>query len=311
MQVRKIKAINRYKSFADFRWEKFCKNKNQEESVLEKFTIIFGENGSGKSAICDVLKSVSQNQEFKNISPTSAEIEINNSGNTQIYKYENESWERQTNKKSFLFFDVEFINANVHTHGVRSNNLKQGGHTQNAGKLIINLDERANNLKETVYKKKGKLEELQSSCADVLEKKFTEKDKEFFDAYKDTDDKTKQEKLTKFQEELEILTTDLSRLEKVKNKHASINRLSAVNQVVFSNSLSPKETFSELFARQIKEKAQDKTDEAIKTHFTKYKQFIEYATGYIPENYVDENCPLCMQPLRNAAEVIKWSSSKK
>lgn len=306
MQVRKIKSINGYKSFADFGWQKFCKNNSGQEAVLQDFTIIFGENGAGKSAICDILKSVSQNQEFQNTPPTLAEVEINDGNNNQVYKYENGSWASKVNKNSFLFFDVDFINANVHTHGIRSSNLQQGAHTQKAGKLIIDLDEQANNLKEVVKAKKDELEALQNSCTDVLGQQFTDKDKELFQTYKDADDTTKQEKLSKTQEELKKLEADLATLQKLNNKYVEINRLSAVNQIVFSNSLSTKEKFIELFTRQIKEKAQDEADETIKAHFAKHKQFIEYAKNQIPQNYTDENCPLCMQPLANATKVIEY-----
>ena len=180
MKIRKIKAIKNYKSFSDFAWSKFCNNASNQEEVLGKFSIIFGENGAGKSAICDVLKSVSQNQDFPNTPPDLAEIELNDGSNNQTYKYENKNWASQINKNSFLFFDVDFINANVHTHGIRSSNLQQGAHTQKAGKLIIDLDEQANNLKEAVKTKKNELEALQRSCTDILGQQFTEKEKEFF-----------------------------------------------------------------------------------------------------------------------------------
>lgn len=306
MKVLKITAIKNYKSFSDFSWSKFCNNASSQEEVLGKFPIVFGENGAGKSAICDVLKSISQNQDFPNTPPDLAEIELNDGNDNQTYKYENGNWASQVSKNSLLFFDVDFINANVHTHGVRSSNLQQGAHTQKAGKLIIDLDEQANNLKEEVKTKKDELEALQTSCAGILRQQFNDKDKEFFKTYKDTNDKTKQEKLIKAQEELKKLEAELATLQKLNKKYAEINRLSAVSQIVFSTSLSAKNTFTELFSRQIKEKAQDEADEAIKTHFAKHKQFIEYAKEQIPQNYADENCPLCMQPLANATKVIEY-----
>ena len=306
MQICKIKTVKGYKSFADFEWHKFCKNSRGQEAVLQNFTIISGENGAGKSALCDVLKSVSQNQDFQNTPPTLAEIELKDGNNNQTHKYENRNWTNQVNKNSFLFFDVDFINANVHTHGVRSSNLQQGAHTQKAGKLIIDLDEQANNLNEAIKAKKDELEALQNSCADVLGQQFTDKDKEVFETYKNTDDATKQEKLSKAQEELKKLEADLATLQKLNNKDAEINRLSAISQVVFSNSLPTKNTITALFNRQIKEKAQDEADEKIKSHFAKHKKFIEYAKDQIPEIFADENCPLCMQPLANATKVIEY-----
>ena len=125
MKIRKITAIKKYKSFADFEWQKFCKNNGGQESILQNFSIVFGENGSGKSSTCDVLKSLSQNQDFQITSPTLAEVEIHDGTNNQTYKYENSIWSDQINKNAFLFFDVDFINANVHTHGERSSNLQR------------------------------------------------------------------------------------------------------------------------------------------------------------------------------------------
>lgn len=306
MQVRKIKGIKGYKSFADFEWQKFCKNKDGQESILQNFSVVFGENGSGKSSTCDVLKSVSQNQDFQINPPTLAEIEINDGNSDHTHKYENGSWSGQMDKNAFLFFDVDFINANVHTNGIRSNNLQQGGHTQKAGKLIIDLDEKANELKVVIQEKKNELEALAGSSADILKKQFSDKEKELFQIYKDADDQIKQQKISEAQEELKKLEADLVALQKLNAKYAEINRLSAVGEVVFSNSLPKKEALVELFARQIKEKAQDQADEAIKMHFAKHKQFIEYAKGQIPENYDNENCPLCMQPLANATKVIEY-----
>ncbi len=315
MQVRKVNAIKGYKSFADFEWTKFCKyrfvdKKNNvdelKEQLLSKFDVIFGENGSGKSSTCDILKSVSQNQDFQITPPTLAEIEMHDGTNNQTYKYENSAWSSHVDKNAILFFDVDFINANVHTNGERSSNLQHGAHTQKAGKLIIDLDEKANELKIAIQAKKDELEALESTSADILKKQFSDKDKELFKSYKDADDLVKQQKISEAQEELKKLEMDLATLRKLNAEHAKINSLSAVGQVTFSNSLSAKDEFTELFARQIKEKAQDQADEAIKTHFAKHKRFIESAKSEIPENYAHENCPLCMQPLANATKVIEY-----
>src|SRR3989338_11328100 len=102
MKIRKITTINSYKSFSDFSWAKFCKNAPSQEEVLQKFSVVFGENGAGKSAICDVLKNISQNQDFQNTPPTLAEIELNDGSNNQIHKYENGGWTSQIEKNSFL-----------------------------------------------------------------------------------------------------------------------------------------------------------------------------------------------------------------
>ena len=304
MKIRKIKTIKGYKSFLDFEWSKFCKNASGQEETLLNFSIIFGENGAGKSAICDVLKSVSKAQDFQDTPPTLVEVEINDN---KIYKYENGRWEPgRLDKNTFLFFDIDFINANVHTHGLVSSNLLQGAHTQKAGNLIIDLDETANNLKDLIKAKDNEREILNKTNEFTLAQQFTDKDQELFKVYKDVDEKTIKEKLTKAQEELKKLDADLATLQKLKNKHTEITKLSLVDQIMVSNFLSSKEIYTELFARQIKEKAQDEADVKIKAHFEKHKKFIETAKDQIPQDYKDENCPLCMQPLVNASRVIEY-----
>lgn len=306
MKIEKIITMNHYKSFSNFSWSKFCKNASGQEEILQTFSIIFGENGSGKSAICDVLKSVSQTQDFQNITPTLAEVEINNGSNNKVYKYEGGKWTGQVDKNTFLFFDVDFVNANVHTHGVRSSNLQQGAHTQKAGKLIIDLDEHANTLKEVVMTKKEELDVLEKSCSDILNQKFSEEDQKCFESYENVDETNKKDIIIKTQEELKKLETARVSLQKISKQYAEISKISGVESIVFESSLLPKNIFTELFERKIKEKAQDKADAKIKEHFEKHKQFIEFAKDRIPQDYKDENCPLCMQPLANASKVIEY-----
>jgi AAA15 family ATPase/GTPase len=54
MKLRQIKTIKGYKSFKDFSWQPFLNNENFHEDL----NIFYGENGSGKSSICNILKNV-------------------------------------------------------------------------------------------------------------------------------------------------------------------------------------------------------------------------------------------------------------
>lgn len=304
MKIRKIQTIKKYKSFSDFSWDKFCKNCSNNEQTLSNYNVIFGENGSGKSSICDILKNLSQIQSFPNASPDIAEIEIKNEID-QVYKFENGSWTpNQLNKKSFLFFDVDFISANVHTHGERSN--QQGRHSQNSGKMIIDLDDKANQLKIVVGEKKEESDNFDKINAEILTKNFTDKDKELFVIYKNKSEQEIKDEISKKQEESKKIEQDLSALQKINKKYSEISQLSIVNNLSFSSSLSTKEIYSELVSRQLKEKAQDQADEKIKAHFEKHKRFIEIAKDQIPKDYQKSDCPLCMQPLVNASKFIEY-----
>ena len=304
MKIRRIKTIKNYKSFSDFSWDKFCKDSANSEKTLSNYSVIFGENGSGKSSICDILKSLSQIQDFQNTPPDFAEIEIKN-GTKQDYKFENGNWTpTQLNKNSFLFFDVDFISANVHTHGERSN--QQGKHSQNSGKMIIDLDDKANKLKSIIKEKKEDLDKFNIINTDILNKDFTDKDKEFFSSYKDKSEQERKEDIIKKQEETKNVESDLLALQKINKKYSEISQITIIDKLSFTFSVSTKNIYSELIVRQIKEKAQDQADAKIKAHFEKHKRFIESAKDQIPKDYQNINCPLCMQPLANATKFIEY-----
>ncbi|MBU1350144.1 hypothetical protein KJ992_00960 [Patescibacteria group bacterium] len=60
MKLKEIKKIKQYKSFQDFDWQPFFNSEKFHDDV----NILFGENGSGKSSVCNILKNVSQNKPF-------------------------------------------------------------------------------------------------------------------------------------------------------------------------------------------------------------------------------------------------------
>lgn len=306
MIIKKIKSIKTYKSFIDFSWTKFCKDSANSEKILDKFSVVFGENGSGKSAVCDILKSFSQIQDFQSAPPSLTELEVNDENTTKFPKYESNTWNNKADKNSFLFFDVDFINANVHTHGLRSSNLLQGAHTQKAGKLIIDLDQEANELKRIVKEKKDELDIFEKSSAIILGIRFSDNELALNRTYEKVDDAGKKVASAKAQEDLKKLEASSVSLAKINKQYTEITKLSEATEITCKLQVSDKHVFTELFQREIKEKAQTSSDIKIKTHFETHKHFIESAKEQIHENYKEQNCPLCMQPLVNASKVIEY-----
>lgn len=307
MKIKKIKTISSYKSFTNFSWDNFCKDcSNSEQSFLD-FSLIFGENGSGKSSICEILKSLSQNQDFQSCSPDKVEIEIKN-GSNQIYKFENGSWlPNQINKNNFLFFDVDFISGNVHTHGDRSN--QQGKHSQNSGKMIIDLDDRANQLKALVQDRKEESENFIKINSAILDKTFSSDEIDLFNFYKDKNREEIEGELIRIQNDKSNLETDLASLQKIYQKYSQIGQIVTINYISESFLISNKDVYSEIFSREIKEKSQYQTDGKIKQHFERHKRLIERIKDEIPQDYKNDNCPLCMQPLSAATEFIEYYRS--
>jgi AAA15 family ATPase/GTPase len=60
MKIQKLKNIKNYKSFTNFEWQKFLNN----DPFHNEMNILYGENGSGKSSICNILKNLSDNKDF-------------------------------------------------------------------------------------------------------------------------------------------------------------------------------------------------------------------------------------------------------
>ena len=83
--LKKIMEIKNYKSYHHFRWDEFDKYEKYDKKTGGKkeievlfdngFNIIFGENGAGKSAIVQILKSHSQNGEFVESVPEKVELD--------------------------------------------------------------------------------------------------------------------------------------------------------------------------------------------------------------------------------------------
>lgn len=177
-----------------------CKDKTGKEVVLQDFSIIFGENASGKSLICELLKSLFQVADFSDHKPDTVGIEALPNGKKSTHKYTNGSWSStRLSAGSIIFFDVDYINANVHTHGLRASNLEHGGHTQNAGQLIVDSDAEANRLNELVATKQKELRSFKEANKELLQQQFTEEELELFTTFEDANKATQQTEINKLQ----------------------------------------------------------------------------------------------------------------
>jgi len=321
MKIKKIKAIKGYKSFLDFQWDCLCKDKSGQICSFSPFTLCFGENGSGKSSICDILKDLTGFNKFEGDLPKLAEVELETmevtsntapdgkiytNKETKTYKYGQGSWDdTPKGQKHTLFFDVDFIDKNIHSHGTISN--LQGYHTQNAGNLIIGLDAEANRLKIDLSDKKLALKSFELANKDTLHLSVTPEERALYGKYKDINKKQKE---TLFQKVLQEITENKGskeHLTKLLSKSAQIAGIQIIDQLEERQQLSAKDLYCETFSRDIKQSADDETDSVIKTHYTKHRFFLEKDDNYKKITETTENkCPLCMQSLAGATEIIKF-----
>ena len=323
MRIKKITAIKKYKSFIDYRWEQLCKNDSGQICYFSPFTIIFGENGSGKSAACEIFKDLIGTQKFEEYTPERAEIEVeileitsNKAPNGTVhtrrkrsnktYKFENNLWDNPVPRHNeIIFFDVDFINKNIHSHGTISK--LQGEHAQNAGKLIIDLDAEANALKAKLMEQKKQLNDFETYNKDTLNMDFSDEDKRFYGQIhkKPTREKNKiLKKATLEAEEEKKNEEQLIKLINITTKLGAIQNISLISSLPQPSSEA---IYKEIFSRDIKKSSEVKTDTVIKNHYLKHKSFLEKNENYkkITET-PEKTCPLCMQSLSGAKKIISF-----
>lgn len=288
MTIKKIQSIKKYKSFRDFSWQKYCNNSDFHSSV----NIFYGENGTGKSSICNILKNVSQNKTQLKYPPEEVEIKIDNT----ISKFSDSVWTNPVDKDSILFFDREFVGSNIHL-GLNRGTQKDE-QEQKSGKLIIEFDEMAikyqkqkEKLAEIRNEKNKKLEEYRYENKAILASSLLDEEVSLFQKYKSkSQDVVKQTKalLSEKKSNIEIkIKSDKQLLD----KSEKIQQIEDLTNFETHLQLSPRSTYQGLFNFGLKEKAkieaQDGLVEKIKRHKDFFDQGIEIRSSH------PGKCPFC------------------
>lgn len=288
MTIEKINHIKIYKSFRDFSWHNFLNT----EKFHKKTNILYGENGSGKSSVSNILKSLSQNKDFTRYFPEGVELLVDNT----THKYENRLWSSNVPKSSILFFDREFVDQNVHIG--RDRGTQQGEQEQESGKLIIEFDADAISLRSTRDKlaiikdeKNQKFEDFKRQNRKVLDFELDESEEFLFKKYRNKD-KTG---LGKFRESIEEKKNELdgkiktdSKLLQKATEILSIKDLEDIEAYVeFSSKTTYQGVFNFDLKEQVKIEAEDELIKQIKEH----KEFFE--SGFEMRKSHSNHCPFC------------------
>lgn len=288
MTIKKFPRIKKYKSFQDFSWHKFFNTEN----FHQKTNILYGENGSGKSSVCNLLKSVSQHKEFTRYFPEEVELLVDNNR----YKYANNAWSNYIPKDSILFFDREFVDRNVHLG--RGRGTQQGEQEQESGKLVIEFDVEAINLRmmrdklaKIKEQKNEKFEDFKRNNSQVLAFELEEGEEKLFRKYLRKDNNT----IKKNQDNLDQKKTDLEG--KIKfdrqllQKTREVQNIEELDEIDIGIYFSPKTTYQKLFNFKLKEQAKIESERELVERIKKHKEFFEM--GFDVRNEHPNQCPFC------------------
>jgi wobble nucleotide-excising tRNase len=289
MKISKIQKIKEYKSFRDFHWHQYF----NAEVFHDDVNLLFGENGSGKTSICNILKDVSGDKKFTKYSPEEASILIDNNE----HKYSDNSWNQEVMQGNILFFDKEFVNTNVHLGHDRG--TLQGQQEQESGKMIIEFDGEAISLREAMEKLKKvrdeeekKVKRFKNENESIFNFCLTHEEKSLFQELKDKnrgDLKKEKPGITKTKEEIERkLGTDQNLQKKVIDIQGNIVE---IGQETYDFTLSGHDQYQAIFNYDLKEQVGIEAEKRLISKIKDNKEFFEL--GFEVRTQYPEECPFC------------------
>ncbi|KKS31145.1 hypothetical protein A2380_01540 [candidate division WWE3 bacterium RIFOXYB1_FULL_43_24] len=290
MRLKKIKTLKKYKAFNDFSWQLFMNN----EVFHDEFNLVFGENGSGKSSIVNLLKDISDNKSFIKYIPKEACL-VFESG-TKKYT-ETAGWDSKVTKGSILFFDREFVDKNVHLGHKRD--TTQYGQEQESGKMIIEFDSKAIGLrnirdkhKEAKDSQDQKVKDYESENEKALSFALTDKEKGLYSRYKSKNAKEIDQRKKELIKKRKILEKDLELDQHLQQKSADLQKdLKTLNTFGMSIKISDYNRYQSLFDFDLKQQTKINAEQSLVEKISEHKSFFE--KGFEIRIKHKNQCPFC------------------
>lgn len=326
--IKKISRIKNIGSFWLFDWNKInpdnCKD-SQGKTVKDrsgkpkriqhefsKYNIIFGENGSGKTMLVSIFKSLNNNNS-KNLNKhwdkKNEDREIRIEYNASIIAFEeNSGWDSAILEDRFIFFDRDFINNYVHS-GVTGRGTK---HEQNTGKMMVYLGDFYGYQKQLdslrlfrdfLLKENEEFKKLEEKKYELLFDDTVEISKDDIQNNRIIEKILSADKSKKHEEDLGNKEEEFRRLENALKGHQKVEDLSSLkpikSPIIYSwfNLALVESLFGFTIggtATRILHKIESK------------KYFIQKGMKLIEDQLLD-NCPFCEQKIKNGdyLEIIR------
>ena len=298
MKIKKIQKINKYKSFHDFSWHSFFNT----ECFHDSTNILYGENGSGKTSVCNILKSVSKNKDFEKNIPNYAELMFDDG----LYKFITGSWDKNIDKSAILFFDKEFVERHVHLGHDRGS--QQGEQEQESGKLIIEFDGDAiklrsvrNQLREERDKKNMEFDVFCKSNESALKFNLSKAEEELYSKYKDKNAADMKKTRGIFEGKKIALEGETRKEQKLLTNVKEIESIKELNDVNIDLHLSDENEYQKLFDFDLKEKTILEAKQELVDKLKRHKEFFDL--GIEIRGKCPGQCPFCQT--RNEEKAIK------
>ena len=286
MQIKSIKEIKKYKSFIHYKWNDFFKNSFADNNL------IFGENGSGKSAIVKIFKDLSNYKSFEKIFPDSVTIKIN----TQEYKFLNKTWNQEISNKSILFFDTDFIKENIHIANERRSG--QNEQEQKSGKLIIEFDKKAIELNKKQIEAKSKLEEkkkeiknFEKEHRNILAFVLPEEHIKNYEQYKDYKKEKFQKEKADLSKQKYDITKQIEKDKKILKNTEAISQIPDLSKNNFEVYFSSIEQYQNVFSYNLKEQVKINAKEELIKKINTEQNFFEKGIELFKKD--NTKCPFC------------------
>lgn len=276
---------------------------------FEPITIIYGENTYGKSTLCDVLRSladenssyITNRKSIPNLNNKEQSVKLNfessNGSSETVYTFKEGEWEKTLPDEFQLFiFDTNFIYRNVFTGLTIERNNYENVTQFVLGEESVKKAEKIAETKSKLRKQRKILRELKSDSFEGIQNI-----KEFIELDVNND-------LESLKDKIEQITSKISGQRKLKN---NIKDIRSRKEPGFLNQNAELSIFIEDFNSILKssiEQVHEEVRDKVLNHIKNNTQNLEAAQSWIYkglDHIKDDECPFCGQDLDGAIELIE------